>query len=149
MPKRKIFLGVVLLLFVNALLLFHDVAINRVLCYKKNGTINLELAFFDFQCTCKDDSCLDHDHNSPHRAPPLAQLCEEADFCFDLPVNGNGMERNITPAVQNIHFVRRCEIIINIYIYLNDGFGSCFASLPLSKFLDAAPSENNHVILRC
>jgi len=149
MRKRKIFWGVVLLLFVNALLLLHDVAMNRVLCYKKNGAVNLEPAFFDFQCACKGQKCLDHDHGSTHPAPDFPRLCAQADSCFDQPVDGSGMERTITPGTPNIHFLKFFDIDVYIYLYLNDGFGSCFASLPLSKFLDPASSEYNHIILRC
>lgn len=148
-------MGVLLLLFVNALLLFHEVAVNRVLCYKKNGTAHLELTFFDFDCFCKTDKCCGHDHysshssHSSHNTPNTPLLCEAADVCFDQPVDGSGMVRNITTGTPNFYFVKRFSINLNIYFHLNDGFGSFFASLPLSKFLDAAPSEYNHVILRC
>ena len=149
MRKRKIFWGMVLLLFVNALLLFNDVAMNRVLCYKKNGAVNLEPAFFDFQCACKGHKCLDHDNNSTHPAPGFPQLCSRADSCFDQPVDGSGMERTITPGTPDIHFLKFFDIDVYIYLYLNDGFGSCFSALPLSKFLDPISSESNRVILRC
>jgi hypothetical protein len=65
MPKKRKILIVALLLFVHTMLLFHEIAVNRVLCCKKDGSVDLELALFDYRCFCKDSDslCYENDHH--------------------------------------------------------------------------------------
>ncbi len=152
MPKKRKILIVTLLLFVHALLLFHEVAVNRVLCYKNGGSVDLELALFDYRCFCKDSDsqcCEDDDHHSRWQPGTLPEIGEQSNTCWDLPFNGSWLERVITPGTEKIHFVKLCDLNIKINIQLDDAFRCFFDSLPLRKYLDRAPSELNSVILRC
>jgi hypothetical protein len=153
LKKRKIFV-VALLLFVHVLVLFHEVAVNPVLCYKKDGSVDLEMALFDYQCFCTgSDSqcCKDDDHNlHPNPQPGIApQVCAQFNNCWDQPFNSSWLEREKTPGTENIHFVKLYDLNIKINIQLDDAFGCFFDSVPLSKYLDRVPSELNSVILRC
>ncbi|MCP5101997.1 MAG: hypothetical protein GY950_01395 [bacterium] len=140
---------VILLLFVHALLLVHEVAVNRVLCYKNDGTADLEPAFFGFNCVCKDDGGCGHDHHSTPQPGTPPQLCNQSDGCFDQPLESNWLERNISAGTHHIQFVRQGDRGCDINRFLEDANGSFFQSLPLSKYLDKPPSLHKSVILRC
>ena len=147
--KKKKFLLAALLIFVHLLLIFQEVAVNQVLCYKTDGSVNLELAFFDFQCPCSKDPCCTPDHHDALPPDTLPQLCPELNTCFDQPVKTNWLERYITAQNQNIPAAKQCDLDLKTNPYLNDAFGSFFKLLPLTKFLDNDPANLNTVILRC
>lgn len=65
------------LLAAHWLLLFQDVSLNRVLCFKESGTIDLEFAGFDFRCICQDEG-------------------SDCRHCLDVPVGGAHLERILT-----------------------------------------------------
>lgn len=147
--KKKKYLLVALLIFVHLLLIFQEVAVNQVLCCKKNGSADLELAFFGFQCSCKDGNGCDHEDHSPLPPETLPQLCPELNTCFDQPVKTSWLERNITAGTRNIPAAKFCDLDLKTNFYLNNAIGSFFELLPLTKFLDNDPSNLTTVILRC
>lgn len=65
------------LLAAHWLLLFQDVSLNRVLCFKESGAIHLEFAGFDFRCICQDEG-------------------SDCRHCLDVPVGGAHLERILT-----------------------------------------------------
>ena len=51
--KKKIGIAAVLLT-VYAIFMVQQVTLKQVLCYKADGSVDLEAAYLDFQCECKD-----------------------------------------------------------------------------------------------
>ena len=152
MPKKRKILIVALLFFIHALVLINEVAVNRVLCYKNDGSVDLELAFFDYRCFCKDSDtqcCEDDDHHSRWQAGTLPEICEQSNTCWDKPFNGSWLEREKTPGTEEIHFVKLYDLNIKTNFQLDDAFRCFFDSLPLRKYIDRALSELNSVILCC
>jgi hypothetical protein len=147
--KRKKFL-VALLMVVHALLLFHEVTVNRVLCYKPDGSVELEMAMFDYECLCKDSQCCDEGHHHNPAPPPQTQtICEGPDGCYDQPFNGSWLERNINPTKEETQLFKLFDINIEVNLYSDDAFGCFFESLPLRKFLNGIPPEYSNIALRC
>jgi hypothetical protein len=147
MRKRKNLSGVSLLLLAHALVLLFDVAVIPVLCVKKSGSVNMELAFFDFQCPCKDkNGCTHISHRDMETG---SQLCEEFNFCVDLPRDGNWQNRYISSGNDSIHIITFSNIDLDLHSYECDAYGSFFGSIPLSKFLHTTVPGNVYAILRC
>lgn len=147
--KRKIFLTA-LLLFVHALLLFHEVTVNHVLCYKPDGSVELEMAMFDFQCLCKNALCREEDHHD-QSSPPLTQTLRKVpNTCYDQPFNGNWLERTVNHQTEENQLLK----LYNIYIeetnhYADQAFGCFFEFLPLRKFLNGIPPQQYRFVLLC
>jgi hypothetical protein len=149
MRKKRKKILVALLMMVHALLLFHEITVNRVLCYKPDGSVELEMAMFDYQCPCKDSLCCEEDHHNPAPKPQMKTVCDLPDTCYDQPLNAGWLERNINPTKEETRLVRLFEIEIEISNYSDDTFGCFFESLPLRKFLNGIPPEYCNIALRC
>ncbi len=152
MPGKKKLIISLILFCVHALLLFQEISLNLVLCYKTNGTVNLETATLDFQCPCKpEEVCCDHDHDYEEEAITgvTTQICAQADECFDTPFTDSWKVRNFSPndndapppAAVAFHPVPREP--------LTGWFKSSFLSFRQSKFLYNGPPGSAGTILRC
>jgi hypothetical protein len=93
------------LVAVHSLLLFQDVTLNRVLCFKQDGAIDLEFACFDFRCICQDErsNCLHARESTDQKRRPY-RLLPDCRHCLDVPVDGAYLERIVTSHIFDFIF---------------------------------------------
>ena len=147
MMKNKKFPVVALLLTVYALLLFHEVVLNHVLCFKNDGTTEFELAFFDLNCQCKEKN----DH-SPYTEPGESiRIFPQSDDCYDLPVGNSWLNRNTNAGAisVDVNRVRQYNLNLQAKLQLKTPFGRLPEAVPLSKFTGKNPPLTDSVVLRC
>ena len=150
MIKNKKTLTAILLMLVYAVLMFQEIAVNQVLCYKINGTVNLELAVLNFKCNCFEI----HDHPSSNSSDPsqCSQLSCQFNRCMDQPLNTSWLERDINPTNPETHFInQKCpndHIYIKIPEILN-WFPTPGFLINLTKFLPNASHQGHNTSLRC
>lgn len=149
MLKRRKILIVAILLFVHLLLIFHEVALNRVMCCKRDGSMDFELAFFNFKCFCKYSNNCAHDYQYHAYPYTLPQIHKQSNTCCDKPLNGGWLVRDIADYTEEILIMEQCDLNFKINLLLEDAFGCFFKLLPLRKFLNKDSTENNNVVLRC
>jgi len=152
MIKNKKLLTAALLMLVYALLMFQEIAVNQVLCYKKDGTVNLELAVLSLKCICVES----HDHpGSPSESQDpgkCAQSFCQYSNCIDQPFNTSWLERDITPNSSGSRFNHQTDpnhhINSKATVALNRLSTPDFL-IKLSKFLPNSSFQENSNILRC
>ncbi|HLP58038.1 MAG TPA: hypothetical protein VK186_04375 [Candidatus Deferrimicrobium sp.] len=155
MIKNKKPLTAALLMLVYALLMFQEIAVNQVLCYKKNGAVNLELAVLSLNCDCFEIH--DHPGSSSETTSPgkCFQLSCEYKNCVDQPFNSSWLVRNLNPnrpGTRFIQFSQRNEPNLQINVqskgYLNRLSMPDFL-IKLTKFLPNSSFQENNTLLRC
>jgi hypothetical protein len=152
MIKNKKLLTATLLMLGYALLMFQEIAVNQVLCYKKNGTVNLELAVLSLKCICVES----HDHpGSPSESQDpgkcVQSLCQYNN-CIDQPVNTSWLERDITPNSSGFLFNDQNDPNDHINIKATEAlnrFSTPGFLIKLTKFLPNTFFQDNNAILRC
>jgi len=149
MKNNKKYPAAIILCILYALLMFQEVVLHQVLCYKPNGTVDLELAFFDSRCECGHDQ-LCH-HSAPTSYFPgeaTIECCNNG--CFDLLINSAWLERvrgdssNAPTKLINYY-----DIAVNHSIPVDEPLKLLPETVPISKFLHTPPSPIDGVILRC
>ncbi|MCP4158229.1 MAG: hypothetical protein GY757_61585 [bacterium] len=149
---------------------------NRVLCYKENGLIELEMACSNFHCLCKhtntcNDEEQEHDHlhsqqsrhqhadpdgcehlsTQEHKHAAVKQISPRSDSCLDKPFESSWLDRVLNPESEDTVLKKVHNYNINSLVCLNEPFDRFFDSLPLSKFLNrltGAP-ETGCVVFLC
>jgi len=152
MIKNKKLLTAALLMLVYALLMFQEIAVNQVLCYKKDGTVNLELAVLSLKCICVES----HDHPGSPSASPNPGKCSQSlcqySNCIDQPLNTSWLDRDITPNSSGSRFNHQTDpnhhINSKATVALNRLSTPDFL-IKLSKFLPNSSFQENSNILRC
>lgn len=153
MIKNKKPLTAILLMLVYALLMFQEIAVDQVLCYKENGDVHLELAVFSLKCNCFEI------HNHPitpqdsHKTNDCSKLSCQFVNCIDQPFNTSWLERDITPNPSGSLFKYKNNPnghIINIKATeaLTRRSSPDFL-IKLPKFLSNSYLQEKNTILRC
>lgn len=152
MTKNKKPLTAILLMLVYALLMFQEIAVNQVLCHKKNGAVNLELAVLSFKCNCFEI----HNHPTTPQHSPNPDQCSQffcqLDNCIDQPVNTSWLVRDLNSRPSGCRFYNRnnsndqicCKTFEAKSRFSAPGF-----LIRLTKFLSNTSSQENNTILRC
>jgi hypothetical protein len=152
MIKNKKTLTAILLMLVYALLLFQEIAVNQVLCYKKDGAVNLELAVLSFKCNCIEI----HNHPlTPHHIPnpdQCSQLDCQLDNCTDQPINTCWLVRDLNSRPSGSRFYKQnnpndqinCQSFETLNRFSTAGF-----LIKLTKFLSKLSPQEGNTILRC
>lgn len=155
MIKDKKPLTAALLMLIYALLMFQEIVLNQVLCYKKNGAVNLELAVLSLNCDCIEI----HDHpGSPSEPTPPGKCFQyscEYKNCVDQPFNSSWLVRDLNPDRPGTRFTnltQRNEPNLQINIqsaeYLNR-FSMPGFLIKLAKSLPNSSFQESNTILRC
>ncbi|UCH97947.1 MAG: hypothetical protein JSV88_14125 [Candidatus Aminicenantes bacterium] len=147
MQKNKKIPVSFLLLSIYALFMCQEIMVNQVLCCKDNGTADIELAIFGFQCDCKNKNPHTHLDHSKTKNP--RQLSAKSFDCFDLPLANTWMKRNIPNINFEINLVKQYDLNIQVPLQLNDPFRRLPESVPKSKFIYQSGSLVDSVVLRC
>ncbi|MCK4762276.1 MAG: hypothetical protein KAW12_08780 [Candidatus Aminicenantes bacterium] len=149
---EKKFRAAALLLLVYALFLSQKILLNQVLCFKPDGSADVELAFLSFICDCKDE---DHDHIHHGEEKNESRYCSEtgccitSGCCFDQPIEDSLLRRDKTaaspyPALSKVRSVQGEEKIT-----LPNPCVSFLDLIPLSKFLEQVPFLKGKTIMLC
>ncbi len=166
-PKKRI--AVIMLISVYALLMFSEITVNTVLCYKENGQFDLEMVVLDFICACpespdnhqhhaeNDDShphdhqYADHDHDHDHETDRLPRMQKTCRHCFDIPFDGSWLER-VNPTSTAVDLSAKTVLFQPHLPTMNgiQGTEDGFLQLkPLTKFLVPPPALTGTTVLRC
>ncbi|MCU0285215.1 MAG: hypothetical protein MUF15_02340 [Acidobacteria bacterium] len=152
MIKNKKTLSALLLILIYFVLMAQEIALNQVLCHKKNGSIDLELAVFSFNCLCVDI----HEHSVSQECPdshPDSQISCEFRNCIDQPVTTAWLIRNISPNASGSCFVPNHQnnyLADSAVLNLNRLYPPDFL-IKLSKFLlyTSCLEPGRNTSLRC
>ncbi len=152
MLNNKKPLTATLLMLVYALLMFQEIAVNQVLCYKKNGAVNLELAVLNLKCNCFEI----HDHPVSPSASPNPGKCFQVSCqystCVDQPFNSSWLERDINanrPGTRSAQLNDPNDQITIQSTACLSRFSMLGFLIKLTKFLPNTFSQENNAILRC
>lgn len=139
-------------MLVYALLMFQEIAVNQVLCYKKDGTVNLELAVLSLKCICVES----HDHADSPSASPNPGKCSQSlcqyNNCIDQPLNTSWLERDITPNSSGSRFNDQKDPNDHINSKATEALTRLSTPgflIKLTKFLPNACFQENNAVLRC
>jgi hypothetical protein len=147
MARNRKTLSGILLIIVYALLVFQEVAVNQVLCYKENGRADLELAIFDLACECREAHAFHHNSND---GPTCGDDSCLSSTCFDLPLNNSWLERNILAEPPEIKLCKLGDPPIALdLLFLNAPFKRLPEPVPLHGLFYIPPFPNDSVFLRC
>jgi len=147
MLKKKEKTFTVLLLIFYALFMYQEIIVCQLLCCKANGTQDIELALFSFQCNCRyDDQHIES--NSPN-SPNENLVSPGINGCLDLPLETTWLNRNSCPQTQGVNFITQYYLHFPIEFRLNEPSRCLSEAVPLSKFLYFPFSPVNSVIQRC
>ena len=144
--NRKHWITIVVLL-VYSFLMAEEIVLNQVLCYKYDGSVDLEFAFLGFKCMC-------HLHHSdlPQKTERGTVFFSENCCCFDLLIGNNLFERNLTSIIDLAKTVKYLISGIQLDLFTKTKHNDCrdfFDFLPLSKFLYSPLFQNKSVVLLC
>ena len=137
----------ILLLGMCVLFMTQEIVVNQVLCYKENGALDVELAFLGFQCQCKTNCA--HDHYSATEPVNTRQLAPHCINCFDLPLDGAWLNRDMRNAAPDIHLVTHHDITYSNNFQPENPYTRLSKAVPLRKFLLYHLIPTTGVILRC
>ncbi len=138
----KSIMFVMLICLTSSLLILAEFAINPVLCFKSDGTSDLEYALLDFNCDCYPS---EHKHN-PN--PQIAGSC-----CFDLLLPGYFFKINTS------HNIPGLKILDLEHIYLTSAevnlilrknlYTRYYRLCPILKFLLAGTYNFSKIKILC
>lgn len=146
MVWKKKHILIVLLLFIYSILIAQETLFNQVLCYKNNGSFDLELAFCGFKCECE------HNHSKHHKTKNGNQLFSENECCFDVPIGNSLLERVLSFKITYFNIIKLHNLSDELICYpINQTiqYRSFFDLLPLSKFMNSFLFHINKVIIQC
>ena len=156
--KNK-YIWVSVLLISYTICLAQQVLLNRVLCYKTDGSVDLELSYWGLQCECKkkrhDHECSDKNHNHKEKSHNRTEngkingVCPAVECCFDVPVDEGLLKRESGNHLTDSTFIGLYNPFDAAEILLHDPFISSPKQIPLSKFLNTSLFQYSTVILRC
>lgn len=156
---KKKYILVSVLLISYTICLAQQVVLNRVLCYKADGSVDLELSYWGLQCECKDahhdHECNDKNHihkEDNHHQPENSEIngiCPVVACCFDVPVDEGLLKRESGAYLTNSTFMGLYNLYDAAKILLLDPFTRFPNQIPLSKFLISSLYQCSTVILRC
>lgn len=156
---KKQFVIAAVLLTVYAVFLAQQIAINPVLCYKADGSVDLEVAYWGFQCECKDKNqgseCNDKNHN--HSDKNIQHLENEekdctgvgAECCYDVPLKTGLLTRESNSILQAFTLIELHPVQDRGKIHLPNPYTGFPEQIPLNKFINRFPFPCGIVILRC
>lgn len=146
MKKNKKLLIGSLLVIVYALSMAQQTIVNQVWCYKKNGSVDMEITVLSLHCSCSPGRP-DYGHFIPYERSRL--LCESIS-CIDQPIENAWLVRDIHLNTFNLAPVKHFVPTGQINTHKNnspDSFpGAVFL---LAKFLPQPLNPNAGVSLRC
>lgn len=177
MPKKKSLYIAVLLLFAQFLLMGQEIVLQKVFCYKQNGTVDVELAFLGMGCFCIRTECCSnetghdhsglqaHDHSHDHAAHPVnghrhpdgepgntGHICPSDLDCFDQPFGSNWLDRLADHASHYRHqLAKQWQLAVSAQGLNAPVPDYSIEAVPLRKFLITLPPDNQNdgVILTC
>ncbi|MGE5343060.1 MAG: hypothetical protein ACM3SY_16420 [Candidatus Omnitrophota bacterium] len=149
MPIKKKRLPIAAMLIgIYALMMFQELVLTHVLCHKTNGDVNLEMAFFGFNCDCRES----HHHNQPSlsETQPCTDLSCQSNICTDEPLNNSWLERDVNRHHDKPQLAKETVLSIEFLGNGNDRFSFLSANnhITLTKFLPH-PSSLNSPSMRC
>lgn len=136
-----------LLLGICALFICQEILVNQVLCFKDNGAADLELAIFSFKCQCEDE--IPFANPDQPESQNQRQLSSRLNDCFDWPLSGPWVKRNINNITLRINYLKKYSLDYQIILLLDDPCKRLPETVPLSKFLYNPTYFLDSVILRC
>jgi hypothetical protein len=143
--KKKPFTA--LLLIIYALLIYQEIIVCQLLCCKSNGTQDIELAIFSFQCECKFN--YRHTEFTSPYCPNENLVSRGINGCYDLLLESSWPKRNINPPKPGVDFITQYHLNFPIEFRLNEPFRCLLETVPLSKFLYLPFLPLNSVVQRC
>lgn len=160
-PVKKKNIFAALLLTVYSVFLVQEVVLNRVLCFKTDGSVDVELAYWGFVCECKykthnhkyKDTHKKHRHienkNNPSQDPEKEYMEVEAECCYDVPVNNSLLTGESNANLPEPNNRELFNVQVKEKILLHDPYTGFPEHIPISKFLISFPFQCSTVILRC
>ena len=136
-----------LLLIMYALFIYQEIIVCQLLCCKSNGTQNIELALFSFQCNCQYNNR--HIESTTPYSPNENLVSPRTNGCFDLLLESPWPKRNINPQKPGIDFITQYHLNFPIEFRLSEPFRCLPEAVPLSKFLYLPFLPLNSVVQRC
>ncbi|MCK5056892.1 MAG: hypothetical protein KAT34_09570 [Candidatus Aminicenantes bacterium] len=156
--KEKIRIAAVLLI-VYAAFMVQQVMLNPVLCYKADGSVDLEAAYWGFQCECKDENqgseCNDKNHNhtdkniNPSGNGDKDGKCVGAECCYDVPLKTGLLIRESNSIFPGFTLIELHPVHDGEKIHLPNPYTGFPEQIPLNKFINRFPFPSGAVILRC
>ena len=149
MLKKKEKTFTVLLVIFYALFMYQEIIVCQLLCCKANGSRDIELALFSFQCNCRYNDQHRHIESPSPISPNRSLVSLRINGCLDLPLETTWLNRNSCPQTQGVNFITQYYLHFPIEFRLNEPFRCLPEAVPLSKFLYLPYSPVNSVIQRC
>jgi len=143
--KKKTFTA--LLLIIYALFIYQEIIVCQLLCCKSNGTQDIEMALFSFQCDCKFN--YRHTESTSPYSPNDNLASPGTNGCFDLLLENFWPKRNINPQKPDSDFITQYYLNFTIEFRLNEPFRCLPETVSLSKFLYLPFLPLNSVVQRC
>jgi hypothetical protein len=157
LQKKYIQVGVLLIIY--TVFLIQQVVSNRVICYKADGSSDLEMVNWGLQCECKDKNhngkCNDKNHlhkEENHNRPENGEkngMCAALECCFDVPVDDRLLKKKSGANLRKSTSIRFYDVRGGKETLLLDLFIAFHKQVPLSKFLIPSLFQCGTVILRC
>lgn len=156
---KKEFVVAAVQLMVYAVFLVRQVILSQVLCYKADGSVDLESAYLGIQCECKNTNhnheCKDkdHDHINKNVNHPgdggKDGVGVKVECCFDVPVNADLLTNESNSIFLNTTLAGWYNVHVAKQTILPDPYTGLPEQIPISKFIIQFPFLCSTVILRC
>lgn len=140
---KKSRITIFLLIIVYSLLICQEAVLNRVLCVKSAGEVELECTFLNYQCPCQGN------RSSTSDSEDLYSINVSESCSLHIPLSDSYLAR-ILPSGQKI-FKKfyDTEIYINAKLDFEDYICHIHHLLPYIRYLQIFPELNQYFILLC
>ena len=146
MVCKKGHLVAAVLLLVYSILIAEEILLNQVLCYKGDGSVDLEFAFCGFKCECPQL------HSGHAKHGERLSFCLNDLCCFNLLTGNSLFDKEFNIKINSFKIVKLFDFTNEFILFQlskYNHFRSFFKLLPLTKFLYSFSSHKNNVILNC
>ena len=140
---KKKSIGTFVFLLFYSLLLVQEVVLNRVLCIKSEGTVNLECTFLNYQCPCQDNWL------ASSNSGDVYSFKSEKMSALHIPLSETYLARILPSEQKNFNLVLKLKIDIEKIFYFENQECQIHHLLPYIRYLQVIPNFEPHFILLC